>query len=264
MIYSCCASLGMLDAVECAGYERIILPGTEVAAWSDGELTAVVERLRRSPLTCRALNSFCTPELILCGPNYDPEKVKAYIDRLAPRAAALGAEYIGVGSPKSRSIPDGFDKELAMEQWCETLTILCDACAPHGITVLLEAVCALEGNWMTTTTSALEVVRRMGREDLQIVFDTYHAFMMGEDAAPLKEAMPHVRLVHVAQDIIGQRHYLRWENFGEYKVYFDALLEAGFNGEVAVEAFYDDPAEQLPVTLNIMKALCGEGGKEEL
>ena len=178
MIYSCCASLGMLDAVERAGYERIILPGTEVAAWSDGELTAVVERLRRSPLTCRALNSFCTPELILCGPNYDPEKVKAYIDRLAPRAAALGAEYIGVGSPKSRSIPDGFDKELAMEQWCETLTILCDACAPHGITVLLEAVCALEGNWMTTTTSALEVVRRMGREDLQIVFDTYHAFIM--------------------------------------------------------------------------------------
>lgn len=264
MIYSCCAPLSLLDTVERAGYGRIILPGTEVAARSDQEVAAAVEKLRRSALTCRALNSFCTPELILCGPNYDPEKVRAYISRLAPRAAALGAVYIGVGSPKSRSIPDGFDKELAMDQWCQTLTILCDACAPHGITILLEAVCALEGNWMTTTASALEVVRRMDRKDLQIVFDTYHAFMMGEDAAPLKEAMPHVRLVHVAQDIVGQRHYLRWENFSEYKVYFDALLEAGFDGEVAVEAFYDDPAEQLPVTLEIMKALCGEGGKEDI
>ena len=264
MIYSCCASLSLLETVERAGYDRIILPGTEVAAWSDQELAAAVEKLRQSRLTCRALNSFCTPELILCGPNYDPEKVKAYIDGLAPRAAALGAVYIGVGSPKSRSIPDGFDKDLAMDQWCETLNILCDACAPHGITILLEAVCAMEGNWMTTTASALEVVRRVGRKELQIVFDTYHAFMMDEDAAPLKEAMPHVRLVHVAQDIGGRRHYLRWEDFDEYKVYFDALLAAGFDGEVAVEAFYDDPAEQLPVTLNIMKALCGEGGKEEL
>lgn len=255
MKYSCCTALENLPLLEAAGYDRIILPCTQVAGWSEAEFEKALAAISGSSLECRGLNSFCTPELRLCGPGYDAEKVEAYIRHLAPRAKALGVEFIGVGSPKSRSIPEDYDRERAMEQWIGTLEILCGVCREYGITVLLEAVCALEGNFMTTTNDALEVLNRAGISNLEIVFDTYHAFMMDEDEKPLVRAMDHVKLIHMAQDFSGRRHYLRRENMAEYRVYTDALRNAGFDGEVAVEAFYDDIREQLPETLAIMKEL---------
>lgn len=213
-------------------------------------------KLSRGPIKCQALNSFCAPQLILCGPSFDDQKVASYIQVLADRAARIGVKYIGIGAPKSRSIPSDFSKKTAMEQFGRSLRIICQACAPYDITVLLEAVCSLECNFITTTDEAAAVIENLKLDNLQLVYDTYHAFMMGEDDAPLHRAMKHIKLVHVAQNIDGKRHYLRRENLAEYQVYFNALLEGGYDGEVSVEAFYDSIEEQLDETLDIMKILC--------
>lgn len=259
MKFSCCTGLENLDHVKSAGYDRIILPGVELVEWTEEKLEYAVKRLKSSGLECRALNSFCSAGLRLCGPGVSFDKVSEYIAFLASRAQKLGVRYIGVGAPKSRAIPDGYNQKLAMEQWLRTIRILCAGCTPYGITILLEAVCSMEGNWMTTTQEALEVLEQAGAPNLQIVFDAYHACKMGEDPRLLYIAAKHIPLVHMAQDIMGQRHYLRWENFEEYKQYIHPLLCAGFDGEISVEAFYGGMQTHLHETLQIMKALCEDG-----
>lgn len=256
MIYGCCTSFDNYNLLIKHGYDRIILPATELMAMDEAAVIGVRKTLAEGPVKCSSLNSFCTPALILCGNGFDPAAIKSYCTRLASRAHLIGAEYIGVGAPKSRSVPEGFIRELAMAQFKQSLSILCAACAPYKITILLEAVCSLECNFITTTEEALAVVKALNTDNLALVFDTYHAFMMGEDARPLRQAITDIKLIHVAQNIDNKRHYLRRENLAEYQVFFDALRDAGFSGEVSVEAFYDDMDAQLDETLDIMKLLC--------
>lgn len=256
MLFGCCTSFGNFDLLVKHGYDRIILPATELMAMDNDTVSHVRKTLIGGPVQCLALNSFCTPSLVLCGKDYLPTAVESYSASLAVRAHRLGVRYIGVGAPKSRSIPDGFFKDLATEQLCKSLDILCTACTPYNITVLLEAVCSLECNFITTTDEAVAIVKKLDRDNLALVFDTYHAFMMGEDHEPLRRALSNVKLIHVAQNIDNSCHYLRRENFSEYRVYFDALLEGGYDGEVSVQAFCGNIAAQLDDTLSIMKSLC--------
>lgn len=255
MVYGCCTTIDKYDLLISSGYDRIILPAADITAMN----TETFEQLTRTlggPVKCHALNNFCTPQLRLCGDRYSEEAVADYSRLLAERASRLGVRYIGVGAPKSRSIPPDFPRGMAVDQFEKSMRALSSACARYDIVVLLEAVCELECNFITTTEEAADFVEYMKADNFKLVFDTYHAYMMGEDAAPLRRAIKHIELVHIAQNIDNQRHYLRHDNFAEYQVFFNALLEGGYDGEVSVEAFYDDMEEQLDETLEIMKRLC--------
>lgn len=256
MEFGCCTTIENYGLLVKNGYDRIILPAADIAAMDALTFERTRKTLEQGPVTCQALNSFCTPRLRLCGPEYSEQTVTAYSRLLADRAARLGVRQIGVGAPQSRSIPDDFSRQAAMEQFKRSLTAMCRVCRAYDIDILLEAVCSLECNFVTTTDEAQSIVSELGLDNLKLVYDTYHASMMGEDDIPLRRAMQHVRLVHVAQEIGGGRHYLRRENIRDYKVYFDALLESGYDGEISVEAFYDDIGEQLAETLGLMRELC--------
>jgi len=258
MEYGCCTAIDNYGLLVQTGYDRIILSAAELAAMSAADFGRLRDTLSAGPVKCRALNSFCTPELKLCGDGYDDGAVAAYTVSLAERAASIGVRYIGIGAPKSRNIPPGFARADAALQLKRSLQEICRVCAGYDVGVLLEPVCDLECNFITTTDEAAVLVGELGLANLNLVFDTYHAFMMGEDGNPLRRAMKYVKLVHTAQDVGGRRHYLRPENMEEYRVYFDALLEAGYDGEVSVEAFFDEPEARAAETLEIMKTLCSK------
>lgn len=258
MQFGCCTTIANYDLLVAHGYDCIILSATELMAMNDEAFDQTRKILTNGHVKCMALNNFCVPQLKLCGTSYDQHAVTAYSRALAERAGQLGVKHIGVGAPQSRSISPDFSAAAAAEQFKRSLTCLCSTCAPYGIEVLLEAVCDIECNFITTTDEAAALVGKLNIPNLNLVFDTYHAFMMHENAAPLRRAMKYVKLIHVAQNIDNRRHYLRRENLGEYRVYFDELLKSGYNGEVSVEAFYDDIEAQLPETLDIMKTLCSQ------
>lgn len=255
MEFGCCTTINNYELLLKNGYGRIILPATDVAAMDLPSFERLQQTLETGAVKCEALNSFCTPNLRLCGPDYDEQFVLSYIQVLADRAARIGIRYIGIGAPKSRSIPADFPRETAVSQFVRSLDIVCKECAPYNMSILLEPVCSLECNFITTTDEAREIIESLEIDNLQLVFDTYHAFMMGEDDQPLKRAMPYICLVHMAQDIKGQRHYLRRNKMNDYRIYMNALLDGGYDGEVSVEAFYDDMEEQLQETLEIMQGL---------
>ena len=255
MKFSCCTTIDNYDLVAANGYDRIILPAMGLLAMDAQAFAATQRKLKAGPLECVALNSFCTPQLVFCGHNYDEQTVADYIRPLAARASELGIRQMGVGAPQSRNIPPEFPKQTALAQFGRTLSIICDACRPYGIDILLEAICGQECNFITTTAEACEIIEMLQISNLKLVYDIYHAFMMNEDDQPLRRAMKYVQLVHIAQEINGQRHYLRAENLEEYQVFTRALLEEGYDGEVSVEAFIDNMEVHLASTLAIMRSL---------
>lgn len=253
MIFTCCAEFENFDLVLESGFDGIVFRGAFLSACSDSVFQEIKKRIREGSLKTRSVNAFCPPQIALVGADHNPAMIRAYTKQLAERAVQLGITHFGVGSPNSRKVPEEYRSALAMEQWKSTLLTISDVCRDYGIQVCVEPLCSLECNWMNSTLEVLSVVKRLNRDNLGITFDLYHAFAMGEDAIPLTEAMPYVKLLHISQYIDGEKHYLRRNRMEDYRAYLEALNAFGYDGEFALEATYDPIAYAVPASLAIMK-----------
>lgn len=253
MKYCCCAAPENYQLVKEAGYERITFQASYVAGCDAEAFDRLCALMEQDGPKCRSLNAFCPAEIKLVGEGYDPQRLREYTTLLAQRASRLGVEAIGIGSPNSRKIPEGYDCALAMAQWEQSLTTIAQTLEPYGILALAEPLCTLECNWMNTTEEVLACVKKLDMPNLGMVFDMYHAFAMGEDEKPMEKAMPYVRLVHIAQLLDGQKHYLRQDHTQDCAPYFAMLKKWGYNGELAVEATFDPLEEALPRSLTILR-----------
>lgn len=254
----CCIGIGHYDEVVSAGYRSIALPGVELAGMDEAAFQAAREKLRRGPLALHSVNSFCPPDLRLTGADFSARKLEDYARRLFGRAAELGVSCVGIGGPVSRSTRPGEDPVRALEELKNTLALLCRLGSEYGLTILLEAVCSLECNLVVCTREAAEVVRDLDLPNLGLVYDIYHAHMMGEDPAYVLSVAELIRVVHIAQDQDGRRIYLREAFLDAYRPYIRALHQAGYRGEVNMEAFVGELSEELPRSRDILNRLIAE------
>lgn len=255
MEFGCCIGIAHYDQVLSAGYRSIALPGVEISSMDDAAFQSVLNRIQGGPLAVHSVNSFCPPSLRLTGADFDASALEGYARHLFSRASKLGARYVGIGGPASRSTRPGESTEQALEDLKHTLRLLCRFGRDYGITVLLESVCSLECNLVTYTREAADMVRELALPNLGLVYDIYHAHMMGEDPNYILEAADLIRVVHIAQDQSGKRIYLREEKMDEYLPYIRALCRAGYAGECNLESFVGDVDQELPRSLHILEQL---------
>lgn len=246
MYFCCCAPLERAREVAAAGFDRIALPGSFVAACDEAQTEQINIILQENGLTCRSLNAFCPASIKLVGPGYDPSALSEYARKLARNAKAIGVEGVGIGSPNSRRLQDDYDRTVAMQQWETTLKILSDELGAEGLNVLAEPLCTLECEWMNTVDEVCEVLDRLRLQNVGMVFDMYHAFVAKDSVASIRRAFPYVQEVHIAQFVDGEKHYLREDRAADCADYFKLLREMNYSGEIAVEATYDNLSVALP------------------
>lgn len=259
MQFCCCATLDKAKAVAAAGFDRIALPGSYVAACGDREIERICATLAETGLTCWSLNAFCPAEIKLVGEGYDGSALARYTQRLARNAKRIGVQAVGIGAPNSRELPAGFDRDLAMRQWETSLRILSDVLGCENLEALAEPLCTLECNWMNTTEEVCAVLDRLRLPNVGMVFDMYHAFVEKDGVEAVRRAMRYVREVHIAQFVNGEKHYLREDHAADCAGYFRLLREVNYSGEIAVEATYDALEEALPRSNMLLRRWAAEG-----
>lgn len=251
-----CIDLSHYDTLAALGYETIALAAKDVAAWDEQAFEAAKGKLQAGPLKTVSLNSFCTPALRLNGAGYDPKKLEAYMQALSARANVLGYRYIGIGAPQSRNVSAGQDRRRALDEMREAFEILCDAAAPHGVEVLMESVCSVECNLVTTTREAAAFIQGVRRSNLHLVYDVYHEAMEGQSVDVIRDVADEIRVVHIAQDVNhGQRAYLDEEHLAAYRPYWDMLTRVGYQGEWNIESFVGNVEAGLKNSLTVTKRL---------
>jgi len=258
MKVGCCIGMAHYGEVAAAGYQSIALPGVELAGMDDAAFQKTRETLKHGPLELHSVNSFCPPDLRLTGADFSAQRLEDYARRLFARAAELGVSYVGIGGPVSRSTRPGEDPVRASEELKNALALLCRLGGEYGLTILLEAVCSLECNLVVYTHEAAEMVRALGLPNLGLVYDIYHAHMMGEDPAYVLSVAELIRVVHIAQDQNGRRIYLREAFLEAYRPYIQALHRAGYSGEINMESFVGELPEELPRSREILNRLIAE------
>ena len=171
------------------------------------------------------------------------------------RGNRLGFRYLGIGAPASRNLLPGEGPAQAMEEFRQVIGDICALAAQYGMEILMESVCSVECNFITTTRQALRFVREMRCKNLHLVYDIYHEFMERQPVSVIDEAADEIRVVHAAQNANQKRAYLFPDQSEVFRPYWQALQKVGYAGEWNVEAFEGDCTEGLRQTMKTMQLL---------
>ncbi len=248
-----CAPLSRMEEAKALGYDYIEPALSALAALSDAEFDAALERARTIGLPVEAMNVFLPGSIRLTGPQVDADAIAAYLEKALARAAAFGVQVVVFGSGGARSYPEGFDKDAAMAQIHDFLRICGEIAARHGIVIAIEPLNRRESNVIHLVAEAVALTRETDLPAVRALGDTYHMALEEEPLSALCDAGALLAHVHVANP--EGRRYPAPGDGCDYRAVFAALTQAGYTGRVSAEASGDfavDGAETLRVLREAM------------
>lgn len=132
-------------------------------------------------------------------------------------------------------ITEGLDREACKATFVENFRFAADALAKEGITLLVEPINSrnMPGYFIAHQLEAVELVERVGRPNVSVQLDLYHAQIMDGDLTRLIEKM-HGRFAHVQIASVPERHE---PDEGElnYPHLYAVLDRLGYQGWIGCE-----------------------------
>ena len=238
MKIGCSASIPEISLVHAMGFDFVELRGRDVAALSKAEMDALEAQISRLALPCLSLNAYCPPDIKIAGPGFDLQRSRLYADALAERASRIGVKVIGIGSPLSRRLPDGFDRQLAWEQAVAFTRETAEAFAKYGVRTGFEPLGYCYCNFVNHVDEAVKLADTLKSCGVGLTLDFYNMERSQEDMMPLAVCAPHILHVHVSDDLEGnpqKRAFLRQDKLEIHRERIHRLMATGYDGTVSLE-----------------------------
>jgi hydroxypyruvate isomerase len=198
--------------------------------WADKDLPAVAERARRLGLRCAGLVGSGG------GPLVPPPRRRDVVDGV--RASIEAARTVAATTliATTGQALEGVERAAQHASIVEGLRASAPLAEDAGMTLVLEPLNTRvdhAGYYLDTTAEGIQIVDEVGSPAVKLLFDAYHAAVMGEQiAAEVRAHAARIGHVHVA-DAPG-RHELGSGQL-DYRGFFDALAASGYEGYVGLE-----------------------------
>lgn len=239
MRFGCCiGNPEQLPALERAGAEYCEVPASRLAGLDDDGFGAWVAALENSPVPARAANGFLPGHIRLTGPEPTPiAEQDAYVAGCVDRLRRLGVERLVFGSGTARAVPDGFDRERAMEQLAAFMRRASAASSERGITLVLEPLRRAETNIFNSVAEAGRFLRERSCGSTRLLADLFHMMEEGEPMTVLEESRDLLSHVHVAD---GHARRAPGTQDYDFDSFFRHLDAAGYEGRCSIECGWGD------------------------
>ena len=233
--FGICTSVENAASVKRAGFDYVeeFVQPTLRGDLPDSEWLGLA-RIQSSPLPVIAANSLLPAAMKLTGPDVNPERLKEYMSRVIPRAAKVGIKTIVLGSGAARMVPDGFDRGQARAQLIDFIRMSCAFAVKHDVLIVAEHLQKGECNIVNSVAEAMTYVKEVDHPNYQCLVDSFHFWLENEPLDSLRDAMPWIRHVHLA-DTAGR--VPPGESGGhDYRPFFNVLKQGGYNGPISMES----------------------------
>jgi sugar phosphate isomerase/epimerase len=213
-----------------------------------------LDKASKSPIPVLACNSFLPGDMKSVGPNTVHPQILEYSRTAFRRAQKAGVEIIVFGSGGSRSIPEGFSKEEATNQFISLLKQMAPIAGEYNVTIVLEPLRSGETNFINTVAEGAVLVRKVGHPNFRLLADIYHMLM--EDEGP-ESIIDHASLLdhmHIAEK---EGRSIPGTHGEDFTPYFEAMRKAGYKGRISIEGNWKSMEAQAPVALDVMKRQMG-------
>ncbi len=229
--------------------ENILHPREPKSVFEDA-----VAKFRDAGLPVEAHNAFLSGPLVCVGPEANPGAVEEFAATCFERMAALGSKVMVFGSGGARTIPDGWPREKAVEQFVALLARLGALAAANGVELLVEPLARCVCNFVNTVDEGAELARACGSPVVGSIADSVHWTRNGEGAETIMAAKDKLRHVHVATFPNRKAPGVEPWDFGPF---LRAVRATGYDGRVTIEAGVEDPVGRVDVlrkALSILKS----------
>lgn len=168
---------------------------------------AVAERLQRHGLTQALFNmppgDWAAGERGMAAIPGREAEFRANVDVALRYARALGCKTLHAMS----GITEGMDRAACEAAFVENFRYAADKLAPEGITLLVEPINSrnMPGYFIAHQLEAVALVERVGRPNVAVQLDLYHAQIMDGDLSKLIEKMAG-KFAHVQIASVPDRH----------------------------------------------------------
>ncbi|MBR3296835.1 MAG: sugar phosphate isomerase/epimerase [Firmicutes bacterium] len=236
MLIGCCGPVEKYRQIANDGYDYFEALGWQIFDLGLEDFMDFVALTEEVGLPVRRISSYCGASPAIVGPRFDAAAVKAYARAMCVRAQMLGVEQIGIGSPKARQLPEGFDKAEADAQCEQFLTITANEAADYGIGIMLEGVHPGYCNYLNDTAECYAMVKRLGLPNLHLILDLYNMKRNGESWDDIRKYLDENRSMHVSTDLGGlSRGVYLASDEAEVAETMAAIKKAGWDGCVSIE-----------------------------
>ena len=260
MRLGCCISDGdQVAALERAGAEFCELPVARAVMAPDGGFERLASGLAASRMPVRAANVFLPGDLRVVGPDVDAGRLRDYAAEALARLGRLGAGVLVIGSGKARAVPEGFERERALDQFAGLLRGVSTVAAEHGVTVALEPLRPAETNLLNTVAESAAFIRERDVGPARLLADLYHMREQGEDLDVLGECADLLVHVHVA----GVARRQPGPDALDLEPFLRGLRAAGYAGDCSIECQWTDFAAEVPHAVADLRAAALSAGWEE-
>ncbi len=150
-------------------------------------------------------------------------------------------------------VPPGTDREHALEWLLGGLGRVARAARGDGVRIVIEPINRYESNWLNTMEEVMDLVLRLGQDNVGVLPDTFHMNIEEADVpSALRRAGARIWHMHVAD---SNRRAPGWGHLNIAEV-ISVLSEFGYGGCVSAEILpqptLHDAARQ---TITVMRSL---------
>ena len=252
MRFGACAPLEKVDVLTEVGYDYIELTVQNglMPEADKTEFQNISARVAEANIKPEAYAYFIPGYLRVVGDAVNLPRLSNYVETACQRAKAIGGEIIVYGSCHSRNLQPSDSYQTGLDQIAEFLDMAAEHAEKHGITIVIEPICHLEGNIIRTVAEGLEMAKRINRKGIRLLADFYHVWQENEPMDNIVEAAEWLAHVHIAEPV--KRSYPGNDNF-DFGSFFTALKKAGYNGRISCECSFDDFDLNVATALKTMK-----------
>lgn len=237
MQFGCCAKIDQVPVLHKAGFDYLEAGVVSLLPEQDDEAFApILAQYQASPVPIQAFNLFLPRDLKVVGPEVDEDRAKAYAKQAVERMEIIGATTAVIGSGGSRSIPEGFSRDKAVEQIVRFLEIVADETDKSSITIAIEPLNRKESNIINSVSEGVFFAKQVNRPSIRVLADFYH---MDEENEPLEtlldnqEWLAHIHVADTDRGAPGTGQY-------PYAKFVQLLRQAGYDGMVSIECRWKD------------------------
>lgn len=226
--------LKKFDSVGFDYFETAIAP---IAQMDDEEFSKTENLFKSLKTPVEVFNVLLPGDIKVVGDEYSKEKCSEYLEKALSRVKVLGGKIVVFGSGGAKRIPEGFDREKAMQQLHEFVSILAKKAEKYDLIIPIEALRSVECNCINNLDEAEVLCDSAESKNIVMLADWFHMYAEGDTPERMKKLGKKLRHVHVAMP--ESRKIPHKDDGYDYTEFFNALKEIGYDERISFEGVSD-------------------------
>lgn len=193
-----------------------------------------------------ACNLFLPPDLKVVGDQINKAELIAYATIVFRRCQLAGIPIIVWGSGGSRTVPTGYDRAKARQQFVLVARELATLASTYDVTLALENLNRTEVNFINTLQEANSIAEEVNHPNFRLCADIYHMQREAESPEVIEAAGDLIVHCDIAEKV-GRKPPGTYAT--DFRPYFRALRNIDYRGAIVLECEWSSYEREAPMAL---------------